>query len=215
MPVTKPVRIFVVDDHPLFRRGLKLGFLEKPGFDVVGDADNGFDAVEAILAAQPDVALIDADMPGLSGIGAIRVLRKALPDIILLILSAYDDDHYMRDAMSAGADGYLLKRIEDQELIRIVDRLCRNEPVFSPYLLNLTMDCSPEPEQRHIDTPLTTRETEVLRHLVEGEVNKEIAQKLFISCETVKSHVEHIYRKLHVTNRVEAARVASRHGLLE
>jgi len=208
-------KVFIADDHPLFRCGLRLSLNQKESIEVVGEAENGFHAVEKILKDHPDIALIDVDMPGLSGIGAIRMLRKAIPELKILVLSAHDDDHYVRDSMSAGADGYALKSIDVDALIQIIELFCKEELVLSPYLLNLTVDPVPAGETDPLDSPVTTREKEVLKYLVEGKMNKEIADNLFISCETVKSHIKHIFRKLNVTNRVEAVRVTTEQKLLD
>ena len=208
-------KVFIADDHPLFRCGLRLSLNQKENIEVVGEAENGFKAVEKILNVFPDIALVDVDMPGLSGIGAIRMLRKEIPGLKILVLSAHDDDHYVRDSMSAGADGYLLKSIDVEELVNIIDLFCRGEPVFSPYLLNLSVDDAVTEKSVYIDPPLTSREKEVLKYLVDGKANKTIAESLFISRETVKSHVKNIFRKLDVMNRVEAVRVTAQKKLLE
>ncbi len=208
-------KVFIADDHPLFRCGLRLSLNQKENIEVVGEAENGFGAVEKILQNHPDIALIDVDMPGLSGIGAIRMLRKAVPDLKILVLSAYDDDQYVRDSMNAGADGYVLKSIDVNTLIEIIELFCKGKPVLSPYLLNLTLDDTPAGRMYPLDSPLTNREKDVLRYLVEGGANKEIAEKLFVSCETVKSHIKHIFRKLQVTNRVEAVRIVAEQRLLD
>lgn len=208
-------KVFIADDHPLFRCGLRLSLNQKENIEVIGEADDGFKAVEKILSGHPDIALIDVDMPGLSGIGAVRMLRKAMPELKILVLSAHDDDRYVRDSMSAGADGYVLKSIDVDALIRIIELFCKGEPVLSPYLLNLTVDCSIAEKTDSLDPPLTSREKEVLKYLVEGQANKKIADNLFISLETVKSHIKHIFRKLDVTNRVEAVRVTTEQELLD
>jgi len=207
-------KVFIADDHPLFRCGLRLSLNQKENIEVVGEAENGFNAVERILSNHPDIALIDVDMPGLSGIGAVRMLRKAVPELKILVLSAHDDDHYVRDSMSAGADGYVLKSIDVDALIEIIELFCKGESVLSPYLLNFSVDYAVAGKTDALDSPLTAREKEVLKYLVEGKMNKEIADNLFISCETVKSHIKHIFRKLEVANRVEAVRVATEQKLL-
>ena len=181
----------------------------------MGEAENGFNAVEKILDNHPDIALIDVDMPGLSGIGVIRMLRNAIPELKILVLSAHDDDKYVRDSMSAGADGYVLKSIDVDALVQIIELFCEGAPVLSPYLLNLTVDHSPSEEINVLDTPLTNREKEVLSYLAEGKLNKEIASSLFISSETVKSHIKSIFRKLNVGNRMEAVRMANKIGLVD
>jgi DNA-binding NarL/FixJ family response regulator len=204
------IKVFLADDHPLLRIGLRLSFEGEKDVRLVGEAGDGFSAVERVQRDPPDVLLIDVDMPGISGIRAIRVLRKALPDMKILVLSTYNDEQYIRDAMEAGADGYILKCVEIDELVRIIKSFYRGIPAVSPYLVNLTLGVHGEKEGRD-DTDracLTIREREVLRFLVDGRRIKEIADSLHISTETVKSHTKNIYQKLKVRNRVQAARVA-------
>ena len=211
----KMSKVFIADDHPLFRCGLRLSLNQKENIEVVGEAENGFKAVEKILSGHPDIALIDVDMPGLSGICAIRMLRKEIPALKILVLSAHDEDHYVRDSMSAGADGYVLKSIDVDALIQTIELFCKGDPVLSPYLLNLSADYAIAGKTDSLDFPLTAREKEVLKYLVEGKGNKKIGGNLFISCETVKSHVKNIFRKLNVSNRVEAVRVTTEKKLLD
>jgi len=212
----KTSKVFIADDHPLFRVGLKLSLNQKRNIEVIGEAENGFSAVERILRDLPDIVLIDVDMPGLSGIGVIPMLRKALPDLKIVVISAFDDDHYVRDSMRAGADGYVLKSIDVDALVQIIECFCNGQPVISPYLLNLLMDNAGRAEADSTDQnfALTVREKEVLRYLIEGKGNKEIAEILSISPETIKSHIKNIYRKLNVTNRIEAMKVVTEHNLL-
>ena len=212
---SKTSKVFIADDHPLFRCGLRLSLNQKENIEVVGEAENGFSAVEKILQDHPDIALIDVNMPGLSGIGAIRMLRKNIPKLKIIVLSAYDDDKYVQDSMAAGADGYVLKSIDVDALIDIIALLCQGKPVLSPYLLNLSVDCTADTKTASLESPLTYREKEVLKYLVAGDANKEIAKKLFVSSETVKSHIKNIFRKLDVTNRVEAVRVATEKSLFD
>lgn len=208
-------RVFIADDHPLFRCGLRMSLDQKAGLEVVGEAGDGFEAVEKIVSDQPDIVLIDVDMPGLSGIGAIRMLRKALPDLRILVLSHHEDDRCVRDCMAAGADGYVLKSIDVDALSPIIESICHAKPVFSPYLLNLSMDEISKEKQNAADFALTVREKEVLNYIMEGKANKQIADSLFISCETVKSHIKHIFRKMNVTNRVQAVQLAMEKNLLD
>jgi DNA-binding NarL/FixJ family response regulator len=155
-------------------------------------------------------------MPGISGIRAIRILRKAMPEMKILVLSTYDDEKYIHEAMLAGADGYLLKCVEVADLVKVIRSVCEGRQIVSPFLVNLaieggTGDGSEEPTGSIV---LTQREKEILKAIIDGLSNKEISDSLFISIETVKSHVKSIYQKLHVRNRVEAAQVAMRKRLL-
>ncbi len=200
------MRIFLADDHPLLRTGLRLGLSQYGDIEISGEASDGFEAVDKIRADPPDLALIDVDMPGISGVGAIRVLRESNLEMKILILSSYNDENYIREAMRAGADGYVLKSVSTSELVRLIRCFCHNKPVISPYLVNLTLDLE---EEKKVDIPkesdLTEREQEILKHITDGRSNKEISNTLYISVETVKSHIKNVYKKLNVTNRVEAA----------
>ncbi len=204
------MRVFLADDHPLLRIGLRLSLSQENDIEIIGEASDGFSAVEKIQADPPDVSLIDVDMPGISGIGAIRILRKAIPKMKILVLSTYNDEEYIRDAMRAGADGYVLKSVGINELVRIIKCLSEGQPTVSPYLVNLTLGLEAEQnDSENMKTPLLTlREKEILQFITQGKGNKEISDTLCISLETVKSHTKNIYKKLKVKNRVEAAMMA-------
>ena len=210
------IRVFLADDHPLLRIGLRYSFEQDPEVHLSGEAADGFTAVQRIQAESPDVALIDVDMPGLSGIGAIRILKKSHPQMKILVLSTYNDERYIREAMSAGADGYILKNIESCELLRIIKQIFHGEKAISPYLVNLTLELHTRHPDDSIDhcPMLTAREEEIMHCLVAGKTNKEIANQLNISLETVKCHTKNIYQKLKVKNRLQAARLVSGTRLL-
>jgi DNA-binding NarL/FixJ family response regulator len=212
-----PLRVFIADDHPLMRLGLRLSLEQTQGIEVIGDANDGYSAVEKILANPPDVTLMDVDMPGLSGIGAIRMLRKNLPDMVIIVLSTYNDDTFINQAMNAGADGYVLKGIGSDELANIILTMGNGTHMISPYLVNLTIDQDSQQKGKSADHTnlLTMREKELLHYLVDGKRSKDIANTLFISTETVKSHIKSIYRKLEVTNRVEALTIAKRKKIID
>jgi len=200
------VRIFLADDHPLLRTGLRLSLSQHSDIEISGEASDGFAAVNKIQADPPDLALIDVDMPGISGIGAIRILRESIPEMKILVLSSYNDDKYIRDAMRAGADGYVLKSVSTSELVRIIRSFCQGQPIISPYIVNLTLDLEEKEESESTaEIELTERECEILKCITDGKSNKEISDSLFVSVETVKSHVKNLYKKLNVKNRVEAA----------
>jgi DNA-binding NarL/FixJ family response regulator len=200
------MRIFLADDHPLLRTGLRLSLSQQNDIEIIGEASDGFSAVDKIQADPPDLSLIDVDMPGISGIGAIRILRESVPDMKILVLSSYNDEKYIRDAMRAGADGYVLKSVSTSELVRIIRCFCQGQPIISPYLVNLTLDLKEKEEPESTTrVELTEREREILKCITDGKSNKEISDGLFVSVETVKSHVKNLYKKLNVKNRVEAA----------
>jgi DNA-binding NarL/FixJ family response regulator len=210
------MNIFLADDHPLFRIGLRIALDQEDGLKVIGEASDGFSAVEKIQSNPPDLSLIDVDMPGISGIRAIRILRKVMPEMKILVLSTYDDEQYIHDAMLAGADGYVLKCVEVADLVRIIRSVFEGRQLVSPFLVNLavkgyTGECPEEPIE---PVTLTQREKEILKAIIDGQSNKEISNTLCISIETVKSHIKSIYQKLQVRNRVEAALIAMKKKLL-
>ncbi len=210
------MNIFLADDHPLFRIGLRIALDQEEEMRVIGEASDGFSAVEKIQSNPPDLSLIDVDMPGISGIRAIRILRKAMPEMKILVLSTYDDEKYINEAMLAGADGYLLKCVEVADLVKVIRSVCEGRQIVSPFLVNLAIegDTGDGSEGPAGSIVLTQREKEILKAIIDGLSNKEISDSLFISIETVKSHVKSIYQKLHVRNRVEAVQVAMRKRLL-
>lgn len=209
------MRVFLADDHPLFRIGLKIALDQEEDIEIVGEANDGFGAVEKIRADPPDLSLIDMDMPGISGIRVIRILRKAIPEMRILVLSTYDDEKYIHGAMQAGADGYVLKCVEVAELVRIIRAFCAGEQIISPYLVNLTLDSgTKERPTEQEEIVLTQREKEILKCIIDGQSNKEISNTFCIGVETVKSHVKSLYQKLQVKSRVEAAMIAMKKDLL-
>jgi len=212
----KPVKIFLADDHPLLRMGLSLAFQAKDNITVVGEADNGFDAIEKIKTLIPDVALLDIDMPGLSGTAAIRVLRKIFPDMKILALSTYNDENYIREAMSAGADGYIMKTVDIDNLVEIITCFNEGREIVSPYLLNLGISLQQSgSEKAEADFCLTKREKQVLQCLAEGQDNKQISTRLYLSVETVKTHMKSIFRKMDAKSRLDAVMKAKHHKLID
>ncbi|HTP64043.1 MAG TPA: response regulator transcription factor [Geobacteraceae bacterium] len=215
MDLQNKVRIFLADDHPLLRMGLRLAFEAKENIEVVGESDNGFDAIDCIKKLVPDVALMDIDMPGLSGTAAIRMLRKIFPDMKILALSTYNDRNYVMESMGAGADGYLLKTVDMDNLTEIIVAFHEGKEIISPYLLNLGMDLNPAHTAERAETiALTRREEEILRCLADGKNNKEISASLFLSIETVKTHLKGIFKKLGTRSRLEAVMKARKKGLI-
>jgi DNA-binding NarL/FixJ family response regulator len=212
----KPIKIFLADDHPLLRLGLRISLAQEKGFELIGEAADGFDAVEKIQAYPPDVSIIDMDMPGLSGIDIIRILRKSYSQMKIVVLSTYKDENYIQGAMKAGANGYVLKCVCFKELVKIIRAFHEGKKRVSPYLVNLTLCGGDEQgEVKAVSFKLTQREKEILKYIYNGKRNKEISDNLNISIETVKSHVKSVYWKLNVKNRVEASRMAIEKNLLE
>lgn len=203
-----PVTVFIADDHPILRIGLSMYLESKSDIKIIGEADNGFDAVNAIKANTPNVVLMDIDMPGLSGIEAIRVLRKTLPDLKIVVLSTYTKKEYIQEAMQEGASGYVAKNTKIEELAKIIEDLAAGRKCYSPYLLDLAVKWRPSEGEDGEDHGLTKTEIKVLRNIAAGKTNSEIAKINFVSIETIKTHVQRIFRKLEVNNRTEAVAVA-------
>jgi DNA-binding NarL/FixJ family response regulator len=205
-----PIRLVIADDHPVVRDGLSGMFADDPGFEVLGEAADGAEAIRLAQTLRPDVILMDLRMPGMDGLAAITELaRRGLPTRVL-VLTTYDTDTYVLPAIEAGATGYLLKDAPRDELLRAVRAAAAGQSVLSPSVASTLMNRMREPEAG----PLSTRELEVLELVAAGNTNRELAAKLFISEATVKSHLLNIYAKLDVKDRAAAVGVAYRRGLL-
>lgn len=209
------LRLVVVDDHSLFRRGL-VGLLDEiPGFSVVGQANNGEQALPVIEQLRPDVVLLDLNMPVMDGIATLRALKERKLPVRVLMLTISQDDNDLLDAIRAGADGYLLKNTEPDDLRRAILRVAEGEGALSPEVtapVLRALNRAPE----HAQAPLLSeREVEVLECMVDGRTTQQIASQLFISENTVKTHVRHIFEKLGVSTRAEAVGRAMQMGLLK
>jgi DNA-binding NarL/FixJ family response regulator len=205
-----PIRLLIVDDHPVVRDGLRGMFTGADGFEVVGEAGNGAQGVLLAESLRPDVVLMDLRMPELDGVSAIRQLvARGVPSRVL-VLTTYDTDSDVLPAIEAGATGYLLKDAPRDELFRAVRSAARGEAVLSPSVASRLMGRVREPAHE----PLSGRELEVLGLIARGATNREAAGKLFISEATVKSHLLHIYAKLGVNDRAAAVATAFERGLL-
>ena len=209
-----PVRILVVDDHAVVRRGLELLLDAAEGIETVGEAA---DAEQAILRArllEPDVVLMDVTLPGRSGIEAAAELRERVPRAAVLMLSMHDDPAYVREAFSVGARGYVLKEAADSELVAAVREVAAGGRYVHPQLGARLAAADARADADAAESPLSDREREVLRLLALGHTNQEIADLLFISIRTAETHRAHIMRKLRRSTRAELVRYALEHGLL-
>jgi DNA-binding NarL/FixJ family response regulator len=208
-----PIRLLVVDDHPVVRDGLTGMFDPEPGFEVVGEAGDGAQAVRMAEALRPDVILMDLRMPGTDGLAAITELaRRGIPARVL-VLTTYDTDADVLPAIEAGATGYLLKDAPPAELVRAVRAAARGEPVLAPSVAARLISRVRSPAADPAG-PLSPREQEVLELVAAGSTNREAAAKLFISEATVKSHLVSVYEKLGVNDRAAAVAEGFNRGLL-
>ncbi|MBX5464615.1 MAG: response regulator transcription factor [Clostridia bacterium] len=223
----------LVDDHVLFRKGLAGLLASRPSLQVVGEVGNGEEAIAAVDRLRPDLVLMDVNMPIMNGIEATRQIHRAHPELPVVMLTVSDRDENLFEAIKAGAQGYLLKDLEPEELFRYIEGVFRGEAPISGSLARLILQefarmpsvgrrdglgtprGGEAPAEAEESEGLTEREREVLQLVASGATNREIAQRLIISENTVKIHIKHILDKLHVQNRVQAAAYAIEEGLVE
>jgi two-component system, NarL family, nitrate/nitrite response regulator NarL len=215
-----PIRIMLVDDHALFRKGIASLLAAEPGFEVVGEAGDGVQAVERAQELMPDVILMDVNMPRASGPEATRRIMEILPYVKIVMLTVSEDDQDLFEAVRCGAQGYLLKKIEPSALFGTLHGVVRGEASISRLMATkLLGEFSRKSNQPSASngrqTELSLREEEVLSFVAQGKSNKEIATALAIAENTVKNHLKNILEKLHLENRVQAATFALREGLLK
>ncbi|NCJ07145.1 response regulator [Synechococcales cyanobacterium C] len=204
------IRLLLVDDQSLICQGLKAMLSLEADLEVVGTAQSGEKAVEQVATLQPDVVLMDVHMPGMDGREATRLISQQFPTVKVLVLSTFDDDQYIRDAIQAGAKGYLLKDMPSEELAQAIRLIHRGYAQMGPGLLEkLMMGSVPEQNTPPVEPPafgqLTPREREVLQLIGLGLTNRDIAQQLYISEGTVKTHVTHLLNRLNLKNRAQLA----------
>ena len=211
----EPIRILIVDDHPVVREGLAGMIGTQPDLLVVGEAVNGIEAIREATKTRPDLILMDLQMPQMDGAEAIRQIRKECPDARVLVLTAFDTDERILHAVQAGAQGYLLKGTPRDDLFRAIRIVAEGGSLLQPSVAaKLLSRVGQMLKNEDISERITDREMEVLRLLVRGNRNKEIAEALIISERTVKFHVGIIFQKLGVSNRAEAVSRAIQRGLV-
>ena len=214
MSDSDPVRVFVADDHAIVRRGIAAVLEIVPDIEVVGEADNGRDAVYQVEALQPDVILMDLVMPEMDGIEAIRRIKERQPGARILVLTTFAGEDKVFPAIKAGALGYHLKDSRPQELAQAIRQVHRGESSLHPVIARKVLEELSRPSDRPpTPDPLTPREVEVLQLVAQGLENWEIAQKLVITEATVRTHVSNITGKLHVASRTQAVLYALREGI--
>jgi len=205
-----PIRLLIADDHPVVRDGLSAMFARDPGFEVLGEACDGAEAVRLAQALKPDVILMDLRMPGMDGLTAITELARRGVPARVLVLTTYDNDSYVLPAIEAGATGYMLKDAPRAELLHAVRAAAHGQAVLSPAVTARLMSRVRTPGTG----PLSQRELEVLGLVASGATNREAAARLFITEATVKTHLLNIYAKLGVSDRAAAVAEAFNRGLL-
>ena len=211
-----PIRVLIVDDHEIVREGLQILLSEETDFEVVGTAADGTDAVALAETSNPDVVLMDLVMPGMNGIEATRHILGRNPAARVLVLTTFADDQRVRDAIQAGAIGYLLKDVLKTDLLRALRDAAIGRPSLHPDVqqhLMREMAGKPSSLQAPPHASLTQREADILRLIAEGRSNKEIATALFLTEGTIKGYVSTIFDKLGVEDRTQAALYAVKHGL--
>jgi NarL family two-component system response regulator LiaR len=210
----KKIRVIVADDHSVVRQGLRMFLLVQPDMELVGEAQNGREAVALAATLVPDVVLMDLLMPEMDGIAATAAIKAARPETQILVLTTFLDDQRVAEAIQAGAVGFLLKEVEADDLIKAVRGAARGEPQLHPDAARMLMGLATRPRPAPEHAPiLTDREREVIALLAEGQSNKQIARELSISETTVKGHVANILGKLELADRTQAAVYAVRNGL--
>lgn len=209
-----PIRLMVVDDHALFRRGL-IGLLkDMPEFEIVGEAEDGVAALRLAQQALPEVILLDVNMPRMDGIAVVQALRNQKTNVRILMLTISQENDDLLGAIQAGADGYLLKNTEPDDLRRSIIRISQGQGVLSPEVTTTVLKAAASRGWAEPQELLSERELEVMGCLAEGQTTLQIASHLFISENTVKTHIRHILEKLEAANRTEAVGKAIQLGLI-
>jgi DNA-binding NarL/FixJ family response regulator len=219
------VTIFLADDHCIVREGIRLLISRDPRFRIIGEAEDGRSALEKIEQKRPQIAVLDISMPKLTGLDVARELKKSRPDTRIILLTQYDNDEYISEALKIGIEGYILKQDVSEALVKAIGIVIQGHNYLSPQITTMILDdyrkmsgSSLDAALSNIETPynkLTAREREVLKLVSEGRKNREIASLLFISDQTVKVHRKNIMRKLNMRNISDLVRYAIKHGLVE
>lgn len=208
------IRVMLVDDHAVVRRGLSAFILTQDDLELVGEAADGNEAVRLCERLRPDVILMDLLMPGMDGVAATRHIRVRFPETEILILTSFKEDKLVQDALEAGAIGYLLKNVTIDELANAIRAVHSGRPVLAPEATRILIEATSRRQTPPIGHDLSEREREVLALIMKGMDNQRIAETLIISQATVKFHVSNILSKLHASSRTEAVAIALEHNLV-
>ena len=214
------IKLLLADDHAVVRSGLRMLLEAQPDMEIVAEAENGRETIEKVLAFQPDIVLMDIEMPGMNGIEATRKIKEESPETAVLALTMYEDDQYFFEMLKAGAAGYIPKRAAPDALVNAIRTVKKGEvflyPSMAAYLVEDYLQRDEAPEEDEADVvDLTRREREVLVLIAEGLSNGEISEKLVISIKTVDRHRENIMRKLNIHNRIDLVKFALKKGMID
>ena len=205
-------RIILVDDHHIVRQGLEFLLSTVDDIDVIGGFSDGKSFFEYLETNElPDIVLLDLVMPEMNGIEITEMMKKSYPEVKILVLTSYVDDEHVISAIDKGADGYEMKDVEPDQLIKTIKKVLSGEKTIHPQAQSVIEAVSKKP---HFTNKLSKRESEVLAEMTKGKTNKEIAESLFVSEKTIKTHVSHIFNKLQVTDRSQAAIYAMQNNLI-
>ena len=211
-----PIRVLIVDDHLVVRRGLRSMLADAKDVEIVGEASNAGEAIKRATSLRPDILVLDIRMPGMNGLRLLRCLKEQLPDIKVIILTNYDDEQFLLEAFRAGAYGYLLKNVSREDLLEVLHTAHQGKRMLSPELMDSVLKQFAELGQRQAmdQFGLSNREIELLGLVAEGATNRQIAERLYWSETTVKRKLSDVFQKLDVCDRAQAVAVAMRHSLI-
>ena len=213
MSEIRPVRVMLVDDHTVVRSGLGAVLMAYDDMELVGEASDGEEAVRVCERTRPDVILMDLLMPKMDGVAATQAILKACPQMKIIALTSFKEKEYVEGALKAGATGYLLKNVSAEELVSAIRKAASGQPSLSPEAAQVLIKKMNEPAEPAYD--LTERERDILKLMVEGLSNADIAERLIVSQSTVKFHVSNVLSKLGATSRTEAVAIAMKHNLVK
>jgi two-component system response regulator NreC len=210
-------KVLIADDHAIVRTGLRTLLQAEPSLELVGEATGGYEAIELLEETRPDVLLLDISMPDLDGITVLKQIKTRFSDLRILILTIHEDQAMLREAIRAGASGYILKRAAESELISAINIIMRGDMYIDPAMMRELLDESIHPSRTQNESyeSLTPRETEVLTYIVQGYTNRQIGEVLNISVRTVEGHRANLSGKLGLQSRVDLVRYAREHGLID
>lgn len=210
------INVLIADDHAIVRTGLRALLRSEPGLQLAGEATGGYEAIELVGKTRPDVLILDLSMPDLDGIAVTRQLKPEYPDLRILILTVHEDEAMLREAIRAGASGYIVKHAAEAELIAAIKAIRHGDLYVDPAMLRVLLveSAKPRMEDPASPDPLTPRETDVLKLIVQGYTNRQVGEELGISVRTVEGHRANLLEKLGLRTRVELVRYARDRGLI-